>query len=128
MISPPPPTTHTVAVVDDDRTCTMMLERILSRAGYRVVVYASGEAVLDAVDATPPSAVCLDLSLPGIDGLETLRQLRARRSDVPVILFTASADDVRAEALAAGAFACVPKTGAWTELCAAVARAVDFRK
>ena len=69
--------------------------------------------------------ICLDLTLPGIDGLETLRRLHSSVPGLPVILFTASADVVRDEALAAGAFACVDKTGGWNELRAEVQRALD---
>ena len=119
----PDPPSHTVAVVDDDPTCTMMLDRILSRAGYQVTVFTSGEALIAALPANPLDIVCLDLSLPGIDGIETLRRLAAAHPAVPVILFTASADAVRAEAMAAGAFDVVAKTGVWKELIAAVGRA-----
>jgi CheY-like chemotaxis protein len=114
-----------VAVVDDDPTCTLVLERVLARGGYAVTVYPSGEAILAALATTSHIAVCLDLSLPGIDGLETLRRIKTTRPSLPVIVFTASADDVGPEALAAGAFACVPKAGAWSELTEAVRRAID---
>jgi len=116
---------RTVAVVDDDSTCTVVLDRILSRAGYRVAVFTSGEDVLAAVASGPvPDAVCLDLSLPGIDGMETLRRLKTLVPSLPVIVFTASADELASDVLAAGGFACVAKTGAWTDLMAAVERAI----
>jgi len=125
-VTPPAdPDALTVAVVDDDSTCTVVLDRILSRAGYRVVVFTSGEAVLTAVASGPvPDAACLDLSLPGIDGMETLRRLKALAPSLPVIVFTASADERASEVLAAGASACVAKTGAWTELMAAIQSAI----
>ena len=125
MTPPADPAARTVAVVDDDSTCTVVLDRILSRAGYRVAVFTSGEDVLAAVASEPvPDVVCLDLSLPGIDGMETLRRLKALVPSLPVIVFTASADELGQAALAAGAFACVAKTGAWTDLMAAVERAI----
>jgi len=125
-VTPPAdPAARTVAVVDDDSTCTVVLDRILSRAGYRVAVFTSGEDVLAAVASGPvPDAVCLDLSLPGIDGMETLRRLKALVPALPIIVFTASADEFGQAAVAAGAFACVAKTGAWTDLMAAVETAV----
>jgi CheY-like chemotaxis protein len=111
--------------VDDDTTCTVVVDRLLSRAGYRVEVFTSGEDVVAAVaSGAAPGAVCLDLSLPGIDGIETLRRLKALVPSLPVIVFTASADERASDALAAGAFACVAKTGEWTDLMAAVERAV----
>ena len=102
-----------------------MLDRILSRAGYRVAVFTSGEDILATVGSgPPPDAVCLDLSLPGIDGMETLRRLKALAPSLPIIVFTASADERAGEVLAAGAFACVDKTGAWTDLMAAIDKAI----
>lgn len=103
----------------------MLAERILAREGYQVAVYPSGEALLAVLDGSHHSAICLDLSLPGIDGLTTLREIKRRRPQLPVILLTASADDVRAEALAAGAIACVSKAGAWSELRTVVAEVLN---
>jgi len=126
-VTPPAdPAARTVAVVDDDSTCTVVLDRILSRAGYRVAVFTSGEDVLAAVVASEPvpDAVCLDLSLPGIDGMETLRRLKALVPSLPVIVFTASADERASEVLAAGAFACVAKTGDWVTLTDEIRRAI----
>jgi len=113
-----------VAVVDDDPTSTALISRILSRSGCTVIVYDCGETLLEQLTSTRPDIVCLDLSLPGIDGLETLRRLQAIEPGLPVILFSASADAVRDEALAAGAFACVDKTGGWNELRAGIDRAL----
>lgn len=117
----------TVAVVDDDPTVTIILSRILEASGYTVLVQGSGEDLLDAIATQTYDVICLDLGLPGIDGLETLARLTARRSTTPVILFSASADDVRDQAMASGAFACVSKTGGWGELRAAVDAALASR-
>lgn len=118
----------TVAVVDDDQTVTIVLSRILEGSGYAVQLHGSGEALLAALPETACDAICLDMGLPGIDGLETLTRLTQRGSTIPVILFTASADDVREQAMATGAFACVSKTGGWSELRAAVDAALTRRK
>lgn len=124
MTLPADPAARTVAVVDDDSTCTVVLDRILSRAGYRVAVFTSGEDVLAAVASEPvPDVVCLDLSLPGIDGMETLRRLKTLVPSLPVIVFTASADERAGEVLAAGGFACVAKTGDWVTLADEIGRA-----
>jgi CheY-like chemotaxis protein len=124
-VTPPAhPAARTVAVVDDDSTCTVVLDRILSRAGYRVAVFTSGEDVLAAVASEPvPDAVCLDLSLPGIDGMETLRRLKALVPSLPVIVFTAAADERASDVLAAGGFACVAKA-AWATLTDEIRRAI----
>ena len=60
----------------------------LRRAGYDVEHAPDGQAALDAAAATPPDLVVLDLMLPGINGLEVCRRLRAER-EVPVIMLTA---------------------------------------
>ena len=123
MNAPSSLTPCTVAVVDDDSTSTALLSRILSRAGFTVIVYESGEELLEQLATSRPDVICLDVELPGIDGLETLRRLQAVEPHLPVILFSASADAVRDKALGAGAFACVDKTGGWNELRAAIERA-----
>lgn len=116
-----------MAVVDDDPTVTVILSRILDSCGYAVQLHGSGEELLAAVPHTTYGAICLDMGLPGIDGLETLSRLTRSGVRTPVILFTASAEDVRDQALAAGAFRCVSKTGGWSELRAAVTDALAPR-
>ena len=116
-----------VAVVDDDPTVIIILTRILEASGYAVQVHGSGEALLETADSHTYDVVCLDLGLPGIDGLETLARFTQAGNRTPVILFTASADEVREQAMAAGAFRCVSKTGGWGELRAAVAQALQGR-
>ncbi|MGC4085129.1 MAG: response regulator [Vicinamibacterales bacterium] len=113
-----------MAVVDDDPTVTMMLSRILSRSGYDVQVFTSGEAIL-AASPGQVHVICLNLSLPGIDGFETLARLKQAGSTTPVILFSASASGIAERAKTAGAFACVSKTGAWEELKRTIAAAMD---
>ena len=77
MNAPSQPAPFTVAVVDDDSTATTLLSRILSRAGYTVVVFTSGEELLQQPSLSEVDIVCLDQGLPGIDGLETLRRLQS---------------------------------------------------
>jgi DNA-binding response OmpR family regulator len=113
-----------VVVVDDDATVTVVLTRILDAAGWAVRVCDSGEDLLGSLPLVDCDVICLDMGLPGIDGLETLARLIQAGVRTPVILFTASAGDVRDQALAAGAFACVSKTGGWSELRAAVDAAI----
>ena len=124
MNAPSNPAPRTVAVVDDDSTSSVLLSRILTRAGCTVIVYESGEELLEQLASSRPDVICLDKELPGIDGLETLRRLHSIEPGLPVILFSASADAVRDEALGAGAFACVDKTGGWNEMSAAIDRAL----
>ena len=77
-----------VLVVDDDPTVREVVVSYLRAAGHEVLEAADGESVTNLVRELPPDLVVLDLMLPGIDGLEVCRRLRAT-SDVPVIMLTA---------------------------------------
>ena len=78
-----------VMVVDDDVTVREVVVTYLRAAGYDVGEAADGEAALDGLRDRRPDLVVLDLMLPGIDGLEVCRRIRAKGDDVPVIMLTA---------------------------------------
>jgi DNA-binding response OmpR family regulator len=78
----------TVLVVDDDRTVAEVVARYLEQDGFAVEALHDGRAALDRALADPPDLVVLDLMLPGIDGLELCRRLRAL-APVPVVMLTA---------------------------------------
>ena len=84
-----------ILVVDDDQDIVNWLKEILSRNGFRVKGVYTGEDALRAVEEEPPDLILLDLKLPGIDGYEVLRRLRARKETrhIPVIIITASPVD-----------------------------------
>jgi DNA-binding response OmpR family regulator len=77
-----------VLVVDDDPTVSEVVARYLERDGYTVETVADGRTALDRALAEPPDLVVLDLMLPGIDGLEVCRRLRAL-APVPIVILTA---------------------------------------
>ncbi|MFE2300062.1 response regulator transcription factor [Streptomyces sp. NPDC059445] len=81
-----------VLVVDDDPTVAEVVSGYLERAGYRVDRAADGIAALARAAAHRPDLVVLDLMLPGMDGLEVCRRLRAQ-GPVPVIMLTARGDE-----------------------------------
>ncbi len=82
-----------VAVVDDDPRVLALLERYLGRQGYRVSTAETGLDLDRLVRSDPPDVVVLDLILPGEDGLEIARNLRAK-SDIGIIMLTAKGDVV----------------------------------
>lgn len=82
-----------VLLVEDDSAIADPLARALKREGYEVDVYGDGPAALAGAD-DGADLVVLDLGLPGMDGLEVCRQMRAMGSDVPVLVLTARADEV----------------------------------
>jgi len=77
-----------ILVIDDDITVAEVVSRYLEREGFAVEVERDGRAGLERALAEPPDLVILDLMLPGIDGLEVCRRLRAL-APVPVIMLTA---------------------------------------
>ena len=78
-----------ILVVDDDSDNRRFLERVLEAEGYRVVLAATGEEGLRFLESNNPHLVLLDVDMPGIGGLETLRHLREKDNYVSVILVTA---------------------------------------
>src|SRR6266567_2417935 len=78
-----------ILIVDDDNRVTSALRRTLAYEGYQVSTAANGEAALAAARSRPPDIVILDLMLPGIDGLEVCRRLRASGDGIAVLMLTA---------------------------------------
>src|SRR2546430_2694696 len=76
-------------VVDDDPRITELLRRILAYEGYSVAVAASGDEALKRTLERPPDLIVLDIMLPGLDGLEVSRRLRAAGDNVPILMLTA---------------------------------------
>ena len=76
-------------LVEDDATMQATLQRSLARRGMAVTALADGRAALAEWRARPPDAVVLDLTLPGLDGLQVLQQARAAGLRTPVLLLTA---------------------------------------
>ncbi len=76
-------------LVEDDPTMQATLHRALSRRGMEVTPVGDGRAALAQWAAQPPDAVVLDLTLPGLDGLEVLQQARKRGLRTPVLILTA---------------------------------------
>ena len=77
----------TIALVDDDRNILTSLSIALETQGYRINTYSDGFAALDGFRPEPPDLAILDVKMPRMGGLETLRRLR-QKSDLPVILLT----------------------------------------
>jgi DNA-binding response OmpR family regulator len=82
----------TVLVVDDEPIVREVVARYLRRAGYETLEAADGVRARELLERTEPSLVVLDLMLPGTDGLDLCRWIRAR-SDLPVIMLTARGEE-----------------------------------
>ena len=108
-------------VVDDEPAVRTALERALRLEGYEVELAADGAEALELVAAARPDAVLLDVLMPGLDGIEACRRLRARGDRTPVLMLTArDAVGDRVAGLDAGADDYLVKPFALQELLARV--------
>ncbi|MGH8736142.1 MAG: response regulator [Burkholderiales bacterium] len=108
-------------IVEDDTSLATGLMRALSNEGYDVTAAVNGEEALERVRSEPYDLLVLDIGLPGIDGFEVLRRLRAGGYALPVLILTArDAVDDRVRGLDLGADDYMPKPFALPELAARV--------
>jgi CheY-like chemotaxis protein len=99
-----------VLVVDDEPEVRQVLIEFLSSRGYDVTPAARGADAVAIVEKDKPDLVLLDVSMPEMDGVETLRRINAIAPDLAVIMVTANADiGVTSKLLALGAVDYVPK-------------------
>jgi len=114
----------TVFLVDDDAGVLKALSRLLQIRGYEIQAFTSPQAFLTSHDATVPGCAVLDVSMPGIDGLELQQALTAERSQRPVIFLTGKGDiPTSVRAMRAGAVDFLTKPVGDDDLLAAIARA-----
>jgi len=110
-----------ILVVDDDPRITDLVRRILAYEGYSVAIASSGNDALTRTLEHPPDLIVLDIMLPGLDGLEVARRLRAAGDNVPILMLTArDAVTDRVEGLETGADDYLVKPFAPEELLARV--------
>jgi DNA-binding response OmpR family regulator len=114
------PMTH-VLIIEDEPEIAGFLRRGLTLEGFTTEIASDGQAALIAARDRPPDLVVLDLMLPGIDGLEVARRMRAVSSEIPIIMLTAR-DSVpdRVAGLEAGADDYLIKPFAFEELLARI--------
>src|SRR6202795_4032483 len=83
----------TIALVDDDRNILTSVSMALEAEGYRIMTYMDGLSALNGFESSPPDLAILDIKMPRMDGMETMRRLR-RKSDVPVIFLTSKDEEI----------------------------------
>lgn len=81
---------QTVLAVDDEPAVTLLISRVLSRAGYEVFTCASGEEGLVLLEKNPVDLLIVDKNLPKMHGFEFVRKARSKLPQVPVIIITAA--------------------------------------
>ena len=110
-------------VVDDDPHINRLLQVRLRSAGFEVRSAVDGEHAVEQIEASPPDLMLLDVSMPGMGGLDVLRWIRERRLDIAVIMSTAfGSEQVAIEALRLGADDYLRKPFETTEFKAVVER------
>ena len=101
---PMSPSTPIVFVVDDDISVRESLELLIQSAGWQPETFASAQEFLSCPRPPAPSCLVLDVSLPGINGLELQNRVAAERSDMPIIFITGYGDvPTSVQAMKAGA-------------------------
>jgi DNA-binding NtrC family response regulator len=101
---------RTVLVVDDEAEVRNLLSELLTRCDYEVVTAANGVEAVAALSETPPDLVLLDLTLPGVSGLEVMKRIQSTMPSTPVIILSGTPDSAAAlTAVRMGAYAYLPK-------------------
>jgi len=119
----------TVLIADDDSSMRQTMEAIVRSAGMRPIAVASGEEALRAVQSNPVDVMLLDVQMPGIGGLEVLRQVREKHTDIGVIMISVLKEvPVAVEAMRLGALDYVTKDFSPPELNARVAKTLEQLK
>jgi two-component system nitrogen regulation response regulator GlnG len=116
----------TILIVDDDPEARTLLAELLEAEGATVVQAEDGEVALKGLARTAPTVVLLDIGLPGLNGIEILRRIKASRPELPVIMVTGT-DDVRTavEAMRLGAYDYVAKPFSNDQVVLPVRRALE---
>src|ERR1700731_144632 len=83
----------TISLVDDDHNILTSISIGLEAARYRIMGYTGGVSAIDGFKISPPDLVILDIKMPRMDGMETLRRLR-QKSDMPVIFLTSKEEEI----------------------------------
>jgi two-component system response regulator PilR (NtrC family) len=119
-----------ILIVDDEEVLRDVLDAVLRREGFEIAMAASGEEALSILDSDDNiDLVILDIMLPGISGIDTLRAVRISNPNLPVIIITAfSSIDGAIEAMKHGAFHYIPKPFKNEEVVLTVNKALEQRR
>ncbi len=118
-----------ILIVDDEEVLRDVLDAVLRREGFEVVSASTGEEALSLLDGEEIDLVILDIMLPGISGIDTLRSMRISNPHLPVIIITAfSSIDGAIEAMKHGAYHYIPKPFKNEEVIITVNKALEQRR
>jgi UDP-3-O-[3-hydroxymyristoyl] N-acetylglucosamine deacetylase len=98
------PVPQTIFVVDDQESILKSIQSVLTDESYRILTFTSAEALEEGLRLEQPALVLLDIWLPGIDGVEALKKLKALYPELPIVLMSGHAGiDIAVKAMKAGA-------------------------
>jgi len=89
-----------ILLVDDEADFVKAMLFWLQSKGYSVITASDGKTAIELTKKSEPNLILLDLAMPGIDGIETLKRIRKFNQNVPVIILSAHVDELRAKILA----------------------------
>lgn len=116
----------TVYIVDDDRAIIRALKKLAEVIGLGAEGYESAEAFLEGYQPECPGCLILDMSLPGMSGLELQAELKNRSLDLPIVFITGhGAEHIRAQAMSNGAIAVLDKPCRFAQLSQAIQKALE---
>ena len=99
-----------ILVVDDEPTICNMMTVFLTQIGYQVRTVNSGEEAIATFNADPPDMVLLDISMPGMRGIDVLQQMKSQKANCGIIMLSAYGDDQTIqEAMDMGAYCYIQK-------------------
>lgn len=114
-----------IAVVDDQRDVRTTLSRGLAVHGFRCHPLASGQDLIDALEYLTPDCILLDIRMPGLDGIETLKAINGKRRSTPVLFFTSHGDvPLAVQAMQLGAADFIEKPSTFEEIVAKIRAAM----
>jgi len=120
-----PNTSATVIVVDDDISVRESLEFLIRDAGWQVETFTSAEEFIKRPRESNPCCLVLDISMPGLNGLELQKRLAVERPDMPIIFLTGNADVPKTvQAMKAGAVEFLTKPFSDSTLLSAISNAI----
>jgi FixJ family two-component response regulator len=115
-----------VFVVDDDVSVRESLELLIQNEGWHPETFASAQEFLDCARARVPNCLLLDISLPGLNGLELQKRIAVERADIPIIFITGHGDVPKSvQAMKAGAVEFLTKPFNDEELLTAIRQALE---
>jgi DNA-binding NtrC family response regulator len=118
-----------ILVADDDPYVQEILKDRLESLGYRVLLAGDGARALEIVDRDELRMMFLDIEMPGLKGLQVLREIRRREKDFPIVIITAFGTiDLAVDAMKGGAFDFIPKPFKAAQIAHVVQKALDQQR